>query len=222
MYPVFDEAKGNISQIPVQILAREITELLREFPGLVPPFNAQECLSHRHDQTSYYASYGIRAYLSPVLGRLQIAIEDTTDTPVTEHKDFSFVRDPAIRRILERDFTEAQRAYIAECWKSVLVVSGGMIEAILTDLLLQNAALATASPSAPKQSDISRWDLADLIKVAVTMKLVTPGVEKLSHSIREYRNLIHPGNEVRNQLHFDAEEARIALEVLSIVHRDLS
>jgi hypothetical protein len=54
------------------------------------------------------------------------------------------------------------------------------------------------------------------------MKLVTPGVEKLSHSIREYRNLIHPGNEVRNQLHFDAEEARIALEVLSIVHRDLS
>ena len=76
--------------------------------------------------------------------------------------------------------------------------------------------------SAPNKPDISRWDLSELINVAVELPLVTSGLEKLSHSIREYRNLVHPGNEIRSKLHFDAEEARISLEVLNILHRDLS
>jgi len=96
-----------------------------------------------------------------------------------------------------------------------------MIEAILADLLQQHATAALSAKNAPKQPDVGRWDLADLIKVAVELKLVTPGVEKLSDPIREYRNLVHAGNEVRTGLRFGPEEARIALEVLNIVHRDL-
>lgn len=63
--------------------------------------------------------------------------------------------------------------------------------------------------------------MADLINVAVELKLVSAGVEKLSHPIREFRNLIHPGNEIRNDLQFGQEEARIALEGINIVHRNL-
>jgi len=66
------------------------------------------------------------------------------------------------------------------------------------------------------------WDLSNLIDVAVELSLVFAGVEKLSHSIREYGNLVHPGNELRNKLCFDAEEATIAIEVLNIVQRDSS
>jgi hypothetical protein len=153
---------------------------------------------------------------------LQISIEETAETPVTERREFQFVRRPEIRAILERDFSEAQRAYISECWKSVIVLSGGMIEAVLADLLLHNQGVAISASKAPKNPDITRWDLADLINVAVELKLVSPGVEKLSHPIREYRNLIHPGHEVRSGLHFGAEEARIALEVLNIVYRSLA
>jgi len=86
----------------------------------------------------------------------------------------------------------------------------------------QNKPAAIVSKSAPKESDISRWGLADLINVAVELELVSVGIEKLSHSIREYRNLVHPGNELRNKLAFDSEEAKIAIEVLNILHRDLS
>jgi len=142
---------------------------------------------------------------------------------VTQTKEFTFVEDPEVRKILERDYIEIQRAFIAHCWKSVILLSGGAIEAILMDLLLQNPSSARRSVNAPKgKSEISRWDLADLINVSVDLGMVSSGVEKLSHSVRDYRNLIHPGNEIRNKITFNAEEAKIALEVLHIVHRDRS
>jgi hypothetical protein len=69
---------------------------------------------------------------------------------------------------------------------------------------------------------LTKWDLRDLIAVCVDLKLVSPGVERLSSPVREYRNLVHAGNELRTGLVFGSEEARIALEVLNMVHRDLS
>jgi hypothetical protein len=89
--------------------------------------------------------------------------------------------------------------------------------------LTKNIGQVLASPKAPsgKPSDITRWDLYDLILVAVDLKLVGSGADKLSHPVREYRNLVHPGNEVRNRLTFGQEEARIAIEIVHLVYRDL-
>ncbi len=213
----------NIDHYPVNTLKQEIDNLLSDFPNLVPPFNPQDFFSRNHSGTNtVYSLAGIRSYLSTVLGRLKIAIDVPQVTPITEKRDFSFLRDLELRNIIERDFSEIQRAFISECWKSVIILCGGAIEAILTDLLMANSAQAMASAKAPNQKDITRWSLSDLIEVCVDLKLVTQGVEKLSHSIREYRNLVHPGRELREKLVFNAEEARIALEVLNIVYRDLS
>ncbi len=151
-----------------------------------------------------------------------LSIETSKDTPVTQTREFSFVKDTELRKLIERDYIEIQRAYVASCWKSVIILSGGAIEAILLDLLQQNQSAAMAAPKTPKKPDITKWDLADLINVCVELKLVDQSVEKLSHPVREYRNLVHPGNEIRNKLVFGTEEAKIALEVLHIVHRGLS
>lgn len=221
---IFDQCQqGNINHYPVNTLKQEIDELLSNFPNSVPPFNPQDFYSHvPGGKSSYYNCAGIRSYLSRVLGRLMIAIDEPRVTPVTEKRDFSFLHDSELRSIIERDFSEIQRAFISRCWKSVIILCGAAIEAVLADLLMVNSVQAMASAKAPDQQDITRWDLFDLIEVCVDLKLVTQGVEKLSHPIREYRNLVHPGRELREKLVFDAEEARIALEVLNIVFRDLS
>jgi hypothetical protein len=64
--------------------------------------------------------------------------------------------------------------------------------------------------------------LADLIAVAADIQAVSQSAEKLSHTVREYRNLVHPGNQLRTGLKVQPEEARIAVEVLNILIRDLS
>lgn len=219
--PSFEASTGNILHPPVDVFSRELQSLLADFPGIVPALNLQEFFSHTSDSRRYYNVAGLRSYIATVLGRLEVLIDDTESTPVTEHKSFAFIQEKALRDIIERDFEEVQRCFIAKCWKSVIVLCGGLIEAILTDLLIQNPS-ATSASSAPKNSDVTKWDLADLIKVSVELKLVSASVEKLSSPIREYRNLVHPGNELRNKLDFGPEEARIALEVLNIVHRELS
>ena len=211
----------SANQYPVRVLALELKTIQEEFPNLLPNFKQEDYFMYRSGNIDNYSINGIRAYLGIAVGRLKVIIEESSGTPVTEKRDFTFIHDPNLRKILERDFLEIQRSFISECWKSVLILCGGAIEAILTDLLLANEPRAKASSKAPSKTDITRWDLSDLIIVSVDLNLVSPGVDKLSHSLREYRNLVHPGNEIRKNLTFDAEEARIALEVLNMVYRDL-
>jgi hypothetical protein len=221
-----------ITRRQVGVLADELQHLEADFPELVPRFRRDAFLQRpassftQHGHTTHfeelYDNEALRSYLGRAISRLKIASETTESTPVTETREFSFVGNAKLRRILERDYRELQRAYIADCWKSVIILAGGAIEAMLTDLLLQHQTKACSATKAPKKPDITRWDLIDLINVSVELALVSAGIERLSHSVRDYRNLVHPGNEIRSGLMFEAEEAKIAIEVLHILHRDLS
>jgi len=201
----------------VDLISQAVLRLGYDFPELVPPFDFKTAYSHE----DYFTLEPIRAYIATIVGILEAEIA-ADERPVTENRSFSFLREPKLRAIVERDYVEVQRAFVAQCWKATIIVSGGAIEAILTDILLADEQRAKSAKVAPGKSDITKWDLAELIDVAVELKLVSAGVSKLSHPIREYRNLVHPGNEIRTALEFDREEARIALEVLNILHRDLT
>jgi len=221
---ILDDISGNVvrgnSILPLEAELRQLNE---EFPSVMPSFNKDAYYSHNTpDGKVIYNLTGVRSYLAILIGRLQVAIEQPLDIPITEKRQFAFISDSDLRNIIERDYSEIQRAYISGCWESVIILCGGAIEAILTDLLISNETAAKSTKSAPKKRDITHWDFSELISVAVELKLVSAGVEKLSQSLREYRNLVHPGNELRSQLRFGAEEAKIAVEVLNIVHRDLA
>jgi hypothetical protein len=122
---------------------------------------------------------------------------------------------------VERDYHELGRAFVVQCWKSIIVLSGGIIEAILLDLLRRDETAARAASKAPKNGDLLRWYLAALIDVALELGLVNHAIENLSQTVRFFRNLVHPGREVRQGIRFNAEEARIAFEVVNILAHDL-
>ncbi len=220
---IAESSKYVIKDNQYRVLVVELANIEVDFPELLPRFRGEEFHNKNSDDICYDVG-ALRAYLAVALGRLKVGVNTSEGTPVTEIRDFSFISDLEVRKIVERDYLEIQRAFVAQCWKSVIILSGGTIEAILVDLLLIHKSKAIAAVQAPNnnKSDITKWDLVSLIEVSVELGLVSSGAEKLSHSVREYRNLIHPGNEVRNKLTFGTEEAKIALEVLHIVHRDLS
>ena len=79
-----------------------------------------------------------------------------------------------------------------------------------------------SATSAPKKNpDVLTWRFVELINVAVEIGIVSKGAEKLSHSVREYRNLVHIHKELSDGIRADEQEARIALNVLNLIDRDL-
>lgn len=226
MKRVFDEASSPVIESNLVIeYDRFLIQAKEDLPELLVDFNKDDYFSHNAQGSSrsvYYRLDGIRAHIGRNLGILKVRIDDASQTPVTETKSFHFITDDQIRKILERDYQEVQRNIISTNWKSAIILSGGSIEAILLDLLLKNEAAAKSSQKAPSEPNLNKWDLNELIEVGVDSKLVGAEVAKLSHSVREYRNLIHPGVEIRSGLKVEPEEAKIAVQVLNILIRELS
>jgi len=205
----------------------EYEDLLRsastELPNLLNPFDRNQYFSHSNGRNSdYYQSGGVMAHIARNLAKLKVRLDNSIATPATETKDFTFIANTDLRSILERDYQEIQRSLIANNWKSAIILSGGSIEAVLLGLLAKDESAAKSSSKAPAESSLNKWHLNDLIEVAVDTSQVGSEVGKLSHSVREYRNLIHPGLEIRGNLKVEPEEAKIALQVLKILIRDLS
>lgn len=200
------------------VILEELSQLKSEFPEYVPAINVTKLKVFRDG----YERQGIRNLLGSVIGKLKVAIDTSEASPVIQPREFLFIKDSGLRKIVERDFVELLRASVSECWKSVILLSGGMIEAVLTDLLLQRIDQAKSTKSAPKDPSIREWGFVHLIKVSEELGLINPGVEKLSHSVRQYRDLVHPSVELREKLNVAPEEAKIAMEVLFMLHRDLS
>ena len=122
--------------------------------------------------------------------------------------------------ILERDYRDIQKCLEAECWKAVIILCGGCLEAILYDVLKQREAQALQSTKHGRGA-LEDWTLENYIEVATDLGLITRGVESFSHSLRDYRNLVHPLKEIRGNYKIQREEATASFESLKMAIRDL-
>jgi hypothetical protein len=104
---------------------------------------------------------------------------------------FDFIIDSDFRRSLESDYSEMERCLEAEAWKSVHVMAGSIVEALLIDYL------AAVAHSKRATTDPLRLDLAQAIELCREEKVLTQKSADLSSAIRTFRNLIHPGRSKR-------------------------
>lgn len=135
-------------------------------------------------------------------------------------KDFAFVSDDELRKICKRDYEEIQRVQIAKAHKATIVLCGSLTEALLLDSLQSDEAKVRASAKAISRP-LTTWDLHNLLEVAIDMGLINAGASVLVKGIQDYRNLIHPGKEVRTKFHVGVEEAAISRQFLELIVRDL-
>lgn len=136
----------------------------------------------------------------------------------TQSVDFSFIANAKLRSIAERDWDECQRAFRSKCWKSVLILAGGLVETVLLSTLTRRRKRVLKTKAASGASgDPTRWDLDRLIKAALELNLVPPLVQTFPDPLRKYRNLAHPGNEVREKLKFGEPEVTTAYHALRTI-----
>ncbi len=145
-----------------------------------------------------------------------------TDLEYQNIKHFDFLHDNDLKNIVERDYYELSTIIFPErAWKSVVILSGSILEAILFDILSNenNIDKTNNSSKAPRnqnseiipiQND-SRWTLQKLIEVSVDIE-VLPEKRALSidQVLRDYRNFVHPKKEIRAKHECTEAEAYMA------------
>lgn len=135
-------------------------------------------------------------------------------------RSFPFVKDVALRDIIERDYAEMRGiTFRTGAWKSTVIMAGSIAEAILLDVLFSDPAtrtIALASSKAPRQGgrvkDPEDWHLRHLFEVAIHIGIIPAGRgDTFDHVLRDYRNFVHPRAEVRQAYPCKESEAGLAV-----------
>lgn len=128
---------------------------------------------------------------------------------------FDFITDEKFRNLLERDYEEMTKCLETKSSKSVLILTGSIIEAVLTDYFLN------FPPEKHTEKKILGLDLYKLIELAKENELISQSTKELSTVLKNYRNLIHPGREIRKNETFDFDTAVVAKSLLNIIIKEI-
>lgn len=118
--------------------------------------------------------------------------------------------DAALREGLESDYSELELCQSSGAWKAVYILAGSIIEALLVD------SLVGIVPAADREK-LYELTLGPLIDLAKKNGLVSERAANLSHAVRGFRNLIHPGRVVRLSERVDGEGAAVAVALVNMV-----
>jgi len=145
---------------------------------------------------------------------------------------FDFIEDDKLKEILVRDFRELEICRIRGLNKSTLVICGSIIEALLIDQILKEDNLPLAQEKfndnikkkRPDRIDKlpQEWFFAEIIDVCKNLNLISDESKKDSWRINEYRNIIHPMNEISQNKNISPELAEISYNILLLIIKDIS
>ncbi|HXH91904.1 MAG TPA: hypothetical protein VNN25_10015 [Thermoanaerobaculia bacterium] len=201
-----------------------VDDAVKDLSDVIPSFSdaAMQGEASWDEGSKEYKPAPIRGFLQRAIAACEAELEEAIPAEVVGPTlDFSFMHDKRLRLIVERDYPELLVAFTASCKKSCLMLAGSIIESVLLDLALRDVAMATKTSAAPKSPDPMRWSLDELINVAVELQPTLAPVQAMSHGVRQYRNLVHPAAEIRSSLKVEIEEAKVAITLISILHREL-
>lgn len=121
--------------------------------------------------------------------------------------------------IIDNRLLEARTAMKAGAYLSVIFLCGSVLEAVLLGSAQKEPVLFNQASSSPKNKDGSvkrfyEWNLAQLIDVACEVGILKPDVKKFSHGLRDFRNYIHPYEQMVSGFSPDQHTATVCFQVL--------
>lgn len=161
----------------------------------------------------------------------KVMLASLTGGGMQDEFDFSWIRDKRLRENSVSDWKEATSALQSGFWKSAIVFAGSTMEGLLLAAIVgcrgesqkRLIAVFLSGESKPGKK-LTAYDLyfRQLIQLAKTLEIISSGPQKFSHSVNDYRNLIHPGTLMRDaSLRAGKPEAEAASSAVSMLNRDI-
>jgi hypothetical protein len=157
-------------------------------------------------------------------------VEAASTRAAPRPRRFDFVHNAALRPVLEQAFDDSHHALERGEYGLALVLSCGVIEAIITDALQSairspqsqiNPQSAVRDPQSEEARRVADWSFEARITAAEQDGLIRGGCARLPLVARTYRDLTDDDGELRPGVVVSEREARVAGQVLMVVMRDL-
>jgi hypothetical protein len=121
---------------------------------------------------------------------------------------------------------EINRCLNAEAPLAVIFLVGSTLEGILSELALAHEHIYSARPEAPRLKTgavkaVTSWTLSELIAVSHALGVLGEDVAQHANQVRNFRNYIHPRQQLREGFEPRMDTAQIAHHVLKAALADL-
>ena len=135
--------------------------------------------------------------------------------------------DGTITEILKLRVDEIEKSLSIDAPLSVIFLAGSTLEGVLLGIALKYPKEFNQAKSSPKDQDgkvkrFPEWTLSNLIDVANELSLIGEDVKKYSHTLRDFRNYIHPYQQMSSGFNPDKHTAKISWQVLKTTLFQLS
>ena len=159
-----------------------------------------------------------------LLGK-EVEIKPSKTTDDFLHREFSIPNlgklpiEASVIPIIEKRLKEAQLAMSVGAHLSVIFLCGSVLEAVLLGAAQQDPAKFNQARSSPKDDNgvvkkFHLWNLAQFIDAACEVDLIKPDVKKFGHGLRDFRNYIHPYQQMLSGFSPDEHTAKLCFQVL--------
>lgn len=194
------------------VVAKVLTELIELWEYKTPtPTEQQKRTASR-----------CREIVARLLGK-QHTREDSEDQFL--RRDLSTVSFKKVRieanliPILETRFEEASRCLQSNSSLAAIFLCGSILEGLLLGTALANPREFNLAPNSPKDDagkvkPYHAWTLSQFIDVACELGFLKLDIKKFGHALRDFRNYIHPFQQMSSGFSPDPHTARICIQVL--------
>ena len=135
--------------------------------------------------------------------------------------------DSVITCILKQRLDEIRRCLTSRAPLAAIFLCGSTLEGILLGIACARPREFNQSALSPKDKlgkvkPFQDWTLSEFINVARDLNLVGEDVKKFSHALRDFRNYIHPYQQMSSNFNPDGHTAKICWQVLQAAITQLS
>ena len=173
------------------------------------------------------ADIGVLAKCRDIVARLTGKAPADTNDAVENflHQEFAIPNihklpvKPQVATIIEARLDEARKALSVGAYLSVIFLCGSVLEGVLLGVAQKNPEKFNRSSASAKTKDgkvkpLQDWSLAQFIDAACDIGLLKLDVKKFSHGLRDFRNYIHPYEQMVSGFTPDEHTAKVCFQVL--------
>ena len=134
--------------------------------------------------------------------------------------------DTQLNEALEQRVQEIEKTMNAGAALATVFLCGSTLEGLLLDAASKRAEQFNRANSVPNNEDgkpkkFPEWTLSELIEVSHEVGLLSLDVKKHGHSLRDFRNYIHPRQQAVQKFNPDMHTAKISWQVVQAAIADI-